>query len=164
MYCCFLMTTHERRDESHSHPHGRTSPPLVEDRSAQLRPVEIHRSTLSDSLTAPSRSGRAGGSDHTAPAGDHRRRRGAPTPTAERTIRTRSLAAPSPSCSPTQPNPTHSSLPQLHLPPRATARRELDEELPPLPARALPSRPRPHVGSAPVPAARLAFSRFAGSS
>jgi hypothetical protein len=56
------------------------------------------------------------------PAGDHRRRRGAPTPSAERTIRELDL-----------PSPHQLLAPATSL----TARRERREELPPLPRHSL---------------------------
>lgn len=60
-----LMTPHERRRER-DEPH----PPAAaaDRRPAQVRRVEIHRST-SASLHRADRAARAGGSDHTAPAG-----------------------------------------------------------------------------------------------
>ena len=90
---------------------GRAAPAADRRRPAQLRPVEIHRPTIAPtSLRRAERGARAGGSDHTAPAGD--RRRGAPTPTAERTTRALPhLAVVLPD--PTQPHPL--------LPPAATS-------------------------------------------
>jgi len=89
---------------------GRAAPAADRRRPAQLRPVEIHRPTIAPtSLRRAERGARAGGSDHTAPAGDRRRRRGAPTPTAERTIRALSPLAvvlPDPTLPPAATSPT----------------------------------------------------------
>ncbi|CAN6345884.1 unnamed protein product [Urochloa humidicola] len=98
---------------------SRTSQPQIEDRLSSGR----SRSTDPLSLTAraePSGGARAGGSDHTPPAGRRAITDADAAPPRQRPNALYELAPTSPSCSPTQPNPTRSYISRL-----ATARREL---------------------------------------
>ena len=97
---------------------GRAAPAADRRRPAQLQPVEIHRPTI-----APTSLRRAERGARAAQITPHRRAitDADAAPPRQRPNALHELSPTSPSCSPSRRNPTHSSLPQLHLPPRGRA-------------------------------------------